>query len=256
MQNVGKKHRRELWEKSKSAVTLQIAKRTILVKFGKRKHLEQLLDGTFRFSPLFTFKNDEKNGGINDPNEGTTIQENTNLTIIPQVGESFEIKGARFSTSTHWIQERAIFCLSAPDLIVKRLEKECVVFKVDPDYIERMQTEFKGYDTVAIFDRSVIENELKIYSDTEKIAIWHGEINYFTQKERNEKVYELSKDPILPGFIKDAEMSYQREYRIMLDKKLEEPTFIKINNLRNKCKLISIKDLKDFALFVEVQRDF
>ena len=253
---MGKKRRIKVWEGSKDTVTSKVARKAILIKFGKREHLEQLVNGDFRFSPLSKFKSYEKKGGINDPNEGTTIQEHTDLTMIPQTGKRIEIKNATFSTSTNWIQERGIFCLSAPDLIAERVEKEGTVFRIDMDYIERMQSEFKGCDTIAVFDRKAVEEGLDSYSNRVNIQVWHDEISYLSQKERNEKAYEISKSVVIPGFVKDIEMSYQNEYRIMLDSKLEEPTFIKIDELSKKCELFPIKNLGDFALFVDVQRDF
>ena len=155
-----------------------------LIKFGKKSHLEQIVEGKIRFSPSSTYRrieNEMKKRGQGDALEGKmVIHASSGIIRDYETNEPLKIITEPFDSllGIQNIENMPIFCLSCYcEEDVEICENESSMIKLDKSHVKRQMKDFPESDYALI----ILEPEIFI-DDINNImghTFVHDRIHYF-----------------------------------------------------------------------------
>ena len=216
----------------------------VLLKFGTKKHLEQLQQGTVYMNPLSYYHHCEQGNptGRQDRYEGTSIWCNPNKTKIEINGSQLTAQGGCLSASLSFpdqISKQKVFCASCI----------CLGDKVE--------------------DMKIVDDRLKQFGDHLLVI---GNMKFFGERLKNALDNELSQHKItrfatsvvsyfdkntydgeVGVFRKRSAFSYQKEWRLMVEENTpERPYILRIPPITDISHLI---ETEKFLNYVEPRPD-
>jgi len=232
-----------------------------LVKFGEKDHLQQIIDGTIRFSPSHTYVKMEQqlhNKGQGDILEGKMKLKFEKLKMYyPNTNELiFEHNNHTAIVNIENVNNMPIFCLSAG------LKKFCTNYqsknkysvKFDNNFKNTINTDFKNANYALI----ILEPNKFLTDITDCFNCTHSLIHYYDYNKQTLQHYMYlttgSEDIVSTGTMtyenryrhllcKDISFSNQYEYRfIKLDELIDNSIFRQFS-FTSKYLLISIEEL-------------
>lgn len=189
-------------------------KTAYLLKFGKKKHLEELKNGRIRFSNLEIYKDYENNKTIGDLDEGLTdiVQQKDIVQILfshPLIngGKSFDVTNQVKEVKNYVSQHKYISCFTyftQKDIIEKSIFSDQILGEDEWDYV------------LWIMNSNKVVNELM--SKLQKYNVKFGKVNYLDYSQSQHNLNEFSKS---------KNYAYQKEIRFSISYNGESEDFIK-----------------------------
>lgn len=186
-----------------------------LIKFGHKKHLEQILSGKIRFTSLKKYQREE-NKNIGDVNEGvrTFLHQNGELNItfshpLLEHGKEIDISKSITSFKDYPENKKYVACFSyftMKDIVEKTIVTEQVLAESDWDYVLILINSDKFIKTVLDVLRSYNAN--------------FGRVQYLDYSINQTNLNE---------FTKSQEYRHQKEIRFSIQYDGEQSSFI--NNI-------------------------
>ncbi len=194
-----------------------------IIKFGKKAHLREILDGNIRFTHLEDYKTGKGNEEIYDTSEGTLKQENLNLYIKPHGAGNESFKEAGFgSLEISYIatKKHGVFSVSIPLLTLVERTEQCVHMQIDSKYIDDMTG--LGYGHALLMSAGILKKGLDKQTD---LGIREGFVKYTDSVEFSDR-HQVSEDIVNSAFYKRTEFSYQREFRYVTLHAIDDSPYI------------------------------
>tara|TARA_R110002050_G_scaffold125594_5_gene245373 strand:- start:8400 stop:9065 length:666 start_codon:yes stop_codon:yes gene_type:complete len=203
-----------------------------LIKFGKKKHLESLLNnGELYFNSVKSFNKIKKsNCEQGDENEGAIWIENLkNIQIIcnhPELGEfkfkSVPNKLSKLTQFNHNYLTCSFYAVTYKDF------EDSQILEVDV----RMSS-FGGHALIISNPKLLIDNILE-YADKEKIQLSAKMVDY-------EDINKEGRVELNP-FIKKNDHSYQKEYRMVIENSLDDSKVLYLKKIGENGTIIPTKE--------------
>lgn len=247
-----------------------------LLKFGQRKHLEQLKDGNLFFSNALILRGIEENlriKGQGDKLEGSSKLFSNNIKMINNETGDIVAEGIKVNAIFHFepADKIPVFCLYAV------YSDECIEFdgeliiKLSENTKNTIRTHFPNANAVAIINdpevfvddvcnsihsevKADLVNYFNIANGYDMNSANHKAIDidymkYLMQDvppivEDNKKIYSFQAKYVYRSLLcKDVFFSNEQEYRILLpERQIEQGTFFNVSLSKD----IKICDLDDF----------
>lgn len=189
-------------------------KTAYLLKFGKKKHLEELKNGRIRFSNLEIYKDYENNKSIGDSDEGLTdiLQQKDIMQIIfshPLInsGKSIDVTNQIKEVKNYVNLHKYISCFTyftQKDILEKSIFSDQILEEEEWDYV------------LWIMNSNKVVNELM--SKLNKYNVKFGKVNYLDYSQSHHNLNEFSKS---------KNYEYQKEIRFSISYNGESEDFIK-----------------------------
>lgn len=238
-----------------------------MIKFGRKEHLEQIVNGNVRFSPAEVYVKQEKEQhekGQGDLLEGKIGIYFEELKFKDEKTKDvvMERKQERVLLTIDKINENPIFCLSEfhEDDVEDYINNSNYQIKIKKEKIESLKKDFKDADSaliilqpdVFISDVNAIENhkvfshEILYYDYSSKIPdldMFEFLCNTKVTKE-NSRLFMSIEDSYRILFCKDKDFINQQEYRfVIVDEKITKPQFYSFT-FNSRYLLVSIEELE------------
>lgn len=216
-----------------------------MIRFGKKEHLQEIIDGKIRFSPVKNFINlekEQKEKGRGDYKEGKFEFKSGHGTLTNLLTrEILPINGLKnFLISFEPLDKASVFCLSYydEDSIVDYISAQNYKIKIPTNNYECIKKDFKDAD----YGLLILEPE-KFISNVKNITdhqFFSDKIQYLDDYEILSYVLDLPKSDLeaIPGkkhhictsnihrllFCKDPYFKNQNEYRFLnMDNFIDKP---------------------------------
>lgn len=238
----------------------------VLVKFGEKDHLKQLMQGEMFFSPSIAFKKIEElecNKGQGDRDEGVTEYHAKNVKMVPKsldgsydMSKTIFMKDSIFNFMAEPCRYFPIFCLSNFEKNSNRYSVDLDQIKKDfpkstyaliicskENFVNQIQSKFDAFcHDVLYFKKEILYEEfLNFFSYGKSDGFDDTNYNIMTDKGLAITDVNVFKDL----FKKDTYFTKQKEYRILLKNiRIQEPKIYNIGKIDN-CKLVEIDKLEN-----------
>lgn len=212
-----------------------------LLKFGQKEHIYDLYEnGTIYCQSIDYFQNLEKQGLRGDKYEGTigiknySEKDNFTLELRPHNSNDRIKVDAKHLHLREFLEDIKgnLFCLYALKLDDLTKDKK---FKIDPRVKEF------GTHVLFITDWERFLDNIKIELNKQGIVFGTDFVKYYSKKEINGK---------LDLFNKPLEFEYQKEYRMILQRKSKEPFIFKIGSMKEYAKVFDIDSIDNIEVEV------
>lgn len=224
---------------------------SLCVKFLKKEYVKDLLDGNIfmnNFDFFINLERQTKVKGQGDKLETSHVIRSNNLKIISTETNEI-IATAPFAEMTekyNGMEKLPLFCFThfrAKDFIVTNIKDNIITAKIDLPASEVRIFEESFGDT-AILLSNEFKNKVIESSKENETRLAFGDVIYqnynFYDSTRGEEFQNGSVDIL---FWKDEYFKYQREARfVLIDKPVDENFVLKIGSIKDKSKVLSIKE--------------
>ena len=235
-------------------------KSVVMIKYGKKKHLKQLVNGMIRFAPTEDYINLQKiigGKGQGDYDEGKLYIKSIYAILQPQDNPNAItfLKNADFKFSVDKLNHKPVFCLSQyfeDDTINSR------TLNIARDKVDTIKHDFPEATHALIIKEpeKFIDDLLKISNSMcpNEIQYYNSEYNWINMyafvagenKTNNDlgTVYHITTKNIYRLlFCKSDELEKQQEYRfILIDYFVNNPIFLPFS-FTSRYKIVPIKKL-------------
>lgn len=172
----------------------------ILVKYGKKEHLQALCEGEMRFAPLSFYRRYEEGdiSGIADPYEGMVIEKPENVRFDFPNGSRREYSGEiTLNLDFEGTDRIPVFCMSTYKNIIEYEENKASIKEMFPSHThcliidsgERFRDDVCSSLHGVLGCDVIYQDEIPFLSDRDKVWIY--------------------------AFFKRSKYSYQREFRFV-----------------------------------------
>lgn len=231
-----------------------------MIKYGKKKHLKQLISGMVRFAPTEDYiKLQRETGekGQGDSDEGKLYIKATRAIMQPHDNTNTTnfVQNANFKISFDELNRKPVFCLSQ---YFEEDTTDGTTLSIAQDKVDTIKHNFPGATHALIIKEpeKFISDLMKISESVNSNEIQYYDYNHnwinmyiFVAGEDNEKnkvgtVYNITTENIYRQlYCKSDELKKQQEYRFILtDWLISKPIFLPFT-FTSKYKIVPIKRL-------------
>lgn len=228
-----------------------------VIKFTKRKYAETFVKGEVCFNPVgkFNKKNGELTIGQYDPYDGFDVYKAKKLFVCPVIEDTEDnyLAGKPILLSSNCIiGESNEFLLKTPINCFYKLGLD-EIFQHEDGYIVRLgnkldkiKADFEADSAVLIFDLDVFLHRLHQSRKFFHHLVYYQDIDAI-KKLKKENPYIES---YMQLFNKDAQYSYQNEFRIcLLDETVKNRLILNLGDLSDVSRVVNIDSLKEGLFF-------
>lgn len=215
----------------------EIIESRILYKIIKKEHLNDFENGKIYMKSLSYFTKIEE-GAIGDKFEGLAFFGGKGKILYKN-----EVVALCKNVNIYTNLNKPVFCSSIANFNKIGNEYKCIISKFAIDEITKK--EYSKFNLVFIDKEEFI-------SRIEKALISAGSSATCGKVIYTDSGYKL--DQIEPaknaGFVKRKKYAFQNEYRIMVDKEVEECFILNIGNISDIIKVLEIDGTQDFEIYM------
>lgn len=199
----------------------------IFAKYGKKEHLNKIMNGSIRFCPLQLYRGieDKYKDGTADALEGYSIKKADKVSFTN--GKVGKILTGRLVLNINLcgVERIPVFCIS----------KYISISEMKNCYKSMAQKIKDTTHVLIIYTPDIFIDDIRTACDD----IVSGDVMYGNDKEPEKNVMDIYKQ----AFVKREQYKYQKEYRFVFrEKKIDKPFSIEyINN--STMKLLKIDDI-------------
>ena len=249
--------------------------RKIFIKYGKREHLQQIVDGSIRFAPSQNYvlmEKDLHNKGQGDLLDGKMKIKAENVRLHhPETNELLWIlPKCEFIVSIQDVNNMPVFCLSEYDESDILVEEETSFVKISKDKIDGIKNDFKDathaliifepdkfIDSVHLIEgHNIVSDSIKYYDYDYNTLQMYSFLASGTEKYNKDVEMVVTYDNRYRHLLcKDTDFQLQQEYRfIVLDQLIESAVFYPIIFSSSRL-IVPIDDLYDKIPFPAAQEE-
>ncbi|MFE0624905.1 hypothetical protein ACFW1J_26150 [Priestia aryabhattai] len=220
-------------------------KRFWFLRFGNEKsHLESIQNGNLRYSPSKTYVDIEKRTGekgIGDKYEAAVVVSEVNISVYHEDTDELiaQIPAEETTLTISRVSQIPVFCLYAfngDNLEVIHEDEESYYVKTvfEEEDKNLLQKDF-GEHVLLIVNTPLFLERVAKGMQSNGLFSSHGIVNYDDYSRNSEARWaSYKKDERNSLFWKDARyFKHQKEYRLILNTLITEPTFYDIGSIRD-----------------------
>ena len=215
---------------------------TILMKFGKEKNLKSLQSGLMYMKNLAYYVGQEKKDSddvIGDQYDGVMLMQDMQINIkdiaTKNVFMSFNVPKA---TMDFGYMKYPVFCMFRYDernRLSETTEDGQALFGFSPEQV-RYMPEF-GDSVLVIKDADEFIRRVAAALQKDGLIHARGNVRYFDGNDL-EYFQDVKDEPVHTAFWKRKKYSYQQEFRILIDKPIEDHYILNIGDISDISKIM------------------
>lgn len=229
---------------------------TFFLKFtSKREYAEDIINGKFYANTAEYFRNLEiKSGehGQGDKNELLQVMKTSNIRLFDYDTKKLSFTIPIADTSLKYNDDDNIPLVCFVGIPVRQMKlfkqsKSEVVFKfpfTEEEY-KTIEKKFGAY--CVLIEAKILLEKIQEYSIKNEIAYAFKCVNYCASNYCD-KIRSFITPTIDRFFYKDEDLSYQREYRLILNTKIPEDHYIDLGVFGDKARIIESSEIEKLAL--------
>lgn len=247
----------------------------IFIKYGKRVHLQQIVDGSIRFAPSQNYvlmEKDLHNKGQGDLLDGKMKIKAENVRLHhPETNELlWTLPKCEFVVSIQDVNDMPVFCLSEYDECDIIAEEGKSFVKVSKDKIDGIKNDFKDAthaliifepdkfidDVRSIEGHNIVSDSIRYYDYDYNTLQMYSFLSTGTEEYEKGVEMAITYDNRYRHLLcKDTDFKIQQEYRfIILDQLTENAVFYPIT-FSSAYLIVPIDELYDIIPFPEAQEE-
>ena len=243
-------------EELRDAFLEQIGRRPLLYFkiTSKKEWAEDVVSGNLYTNPVKILRDIEaKQGrkGQGDIREVSLNSKNAKVTLIHhETGQIFHLDTQNVRLEHTDDKNTPIFCvlgITINDVVIDHYDEESITFRLSlkEDEVQKFKQEFGDY-SVLLFPQP-FEYAIHKALNVQQIKGFFNAVRYSipNSKERHDDFFNDNGKRFL---YKDIEFSYQREYRLVLNKSIQEGEHFKVGSLAHCSKILMTDDLIDLSI--------
>ncbi len=231
------------------------------LKFTEKKEwAEGIVSGNLYMKPIKYYRDLETKYGIKgqgDSREVSLISEDVRVTIT-SLDTGVVIPGEAREVRIHYPKDEKnpIFCITGikvKDLEIKEFDEESIKFKLPftTSDLEQFKRDFGNYAVIIMAE--TFQSAIKGALEKQNINGYFGEVIY-CENDTIEKERDFFNEELKRFMYKDADFSYQKEHRLVLDDSVVEERFFDVGSLKEYANLFEVDKLLDFEICIKYVR--
>lgn len=215
----------------------EIIESGMLYKLLKKEHLSDFKNGRIYMNSLSYYTKVEEDA-IGDKREGLAFFGSKGKILYKD-----EVVALCKNVNVYTNLNKPVFCTSIPYFNKNGNKYKCIISKFAIDEITKK--EYEKYNLVIIDKEEFISRIKKALNNIGTSATCAKVI--YTDKGYKLDSFEPAKNA---GFVKRKKYEYQNEYRIMVDKEIEDNFILNIGNISDIIKVLEIDGTQDFEIYM------
>lgn len=215
---------------------------TILMKFGKEKSLKSLQSGLMYMKNLAYYVGQEKKDSddvIGDQYDGVMLMQDMQINIKDIATKNVLVSiNAPKATMDFGYMKYPVFCMFRYDernKLSETTEDGQELFEFSPEQV-RYMPEF-GDSVLVIKDADEFIRRVAAALQKEGLIHARGNVRYFDGNDL-EYFQDVKDEPVHTAFWKRKKYSYQQEFRILIDKPIEDHYILNIGDISDISKIM------------------
>ncbi|WP_143316875.1 hypothetical protein [Clostridium sp. HBUAS56017] len=238
----------------------------LIVKFGEKKHIEELMNGKLYTRRLKYYRNYEKELGDKsrgDINEGTQILNDVEFSFIDPKSNLTLFSGNGKARITYDdVDKMPVFCsccILKKDLEFIREDEEFNIYELNFEKILGDTFGESYWDTASLIEPNYFFEQIKTCCEKENIAMTGEKVTYYDNKINLQDLNKsVEKDFKNIAFWKDNSYKKQKEHRILFQNRMLENNsdsfVLDVGSLEGHGQMYTKEELKRTVLEVGIRK--
>lgn len=228
----------------------------VYLKFSKNRHFaENIIQGElFANTPEYFRQLEIKSGehGQGDIHELLQIMQMTNIQFYDYVTKKLEFNFTNAKVTFQYKQDGTVPMVSFVGIPIRQMkiishnETEVIFgFPFSDEEYKTIEEKFGSY--CVIIEPKVLVEKIFMYCKELQLPYEFKKVNYCALNQKG-RILSFAEPSVERFFYKDEDLSYQREFRLIIGTEMPSDHFIRIGSFGEKAKIIESKNLKDLCL--------